>query len=247
MAPEQLQGGLVDARSDSYSLGITLDELPYGHVPFAGDTVSHMIDLHVTAALPLDAETRPVASWVRDPLPCWAQRTRADRPTSANAVIAAINSGGSAYPLATSETTEGYIGARAASSAATASGTVSDPRAGEARRQPSGRAVLFVAGPSGVGKSRLMAEAKREVQLGGIYIFGCRCLLGGPIRTRRNRRDHEPCIASRKAVQAEDLILRHAMALRLLNPALVVTATRCNRRGFQPRAARHVRGHGRAS
>jgi hypothetical protein len=226
MAPEQLRGGPVDARSDLYSLGITLYELLYGHVPFAADTVSHMIDLHVNAALPLDAETRPVPNWVCDLVALLCAKNPADRPTSANAVIAAINSGGSAYPLATSETTEGYIRtSRFIGRDRERDGLLTHVRArldGNPRVEP----VLFVAGPSGVGKSRLMAEAKREVQLSGLTFLGADAYSAA-------QSEHGPIVeimshALRlaKAAQVEELIHGHALALRLLNPELGVTATR---------------------
>lgn len=47
MAPEQWQGGTVDARSDIYSLGIILYEMLCGTVPFNGDTPFRMMHMHI--------------------------------------------------------------------------------------------------------------------------------------------------------------------------------------------------------
>lgn len=43
MSPEQLQGGLVDARSDIFSLGIVLHEIATGERPFQGESSASLI------------------------------------------------------------------------------------------------------------------------------------------------------------------------------------------------------------
>ena len=224
MAPEQLRGGLVDGRSDLYSLGITLYELLYGHVPFTADTVSGMIDRHLRAALPFGAEARPVAGWVRDLVARLCAKDPVDRPANANAVIAAINVGGAVYPLATSETTEGYIRTgRFIGRERERVNLLAHVRArldGDAQVAP----VFFVAGPSGAGKSRLLGEAKRDVQLSGQTFSSADAYSAA-------QSEHGPIVEIMRhalrlaeSAHAEELIHRHATALRLLNPELAAAA-----------------------
>lgn len=47
MSPEQIKGGAVDARSDLYSLGVSLYELVTGHRPFQGDSDYSIMAAHL--------------------------------------------------------------------------------------------------------------------------------------------------------------------------------------------------------
>jgi serine/threonine protein kinase len=63
MAPEQATGTTVDARADTYALGIVAYELLTGRVPFAADTPVAILMKHCQEPIPL-----PAASEVSEPL-----------------------------------------------------------------------------------------------------------------------------------------------------------------------------------
>jgi len=59
MAPEQWQGGTVDARTDIYALGVMAYEMVVGRLPFAGDTPYTLMFQHVNDAPPPPRQLNP--------------------------------------------------------------------------------------------------------------------------------------------------------------------------------------------
>ncbi|MCB1956811.1 MAG: serine/threonine protein kinase [Rhodocyclaceae bacterium] len=59
MAPEQIQGGTVDARSDLFALGVTLYELLVGRNPFEGRRLLEVVDKVLHSEPPTARELNP--------------------------------------------------------------------------------------------------------------------------------------------------------------------------------------------
>ncbi|KFE62367.1 serine/threonine-protein kinase [Hyalangium minutum] len=60
LAPEQIRGGTVDARTDLYALGVLLYQLLCGQPPFRSGDVAELMDQHLSAPVPPLAPLAPV-------------------------------------------------------------------------------------------------------------------------------------------------------------------------------------------
>jgi eukaryotic-like serine/threonine-protein kinase len=61
MAPEQILGRAVDARTDIYALGLLLYEMVTGRAAFAGDTAVEIEEMHLHAVPPSPSSIAPVS------------------------------------------------------------------------------------------------------------------------------------------------------------------------------------------
>jgi tRNA A-37 threonylcarbamoyl transferase component Bud32/Tfp pilus assembly protein PilF len=91
MSPEQAVAGTVDARSDQYSLAVTLYEMLAGEPPFAGPNQQAIITRRLTeAARPLSAVRSTVPAAVERATLRALERTPADRFSTIEAFLAAL-------------------------------------------------------------------------------------------------------------------------------------------------------------
>lgn len=91
LAPEQIERGSADARSDVYAAGIVLYEMLTGRPPYAGDTALSVAYQHVNNDVPLASDTVPSLPMEIDELVASAtRRDPAARPLDAGAFLAAL-------------------------------------------------------------------------------------------------------------------------------------------------------------
>lgn len=176
LAPEIAQRQKADHRSDLYSLGIMAYQLLSGEVPY--DTtqgVQWLLRKKTTERVrfgPREQETVP--AWLRDVIERLCAIDPDKRHQTAGELLDEINrAGGLAYELETQDTKESYlfssqfVGRRRELLAVR-----KFIEAGLAQAVQGG---LFVAGKSGMGKSRLMREIRQTVQLQGVPFLEADC------------------------------------------------------------------------
>jgi tetratricopeptide (TPR) repeat protein len=157
-APEAIEGSSLDARSDLYSLGVTLHRVASGRVPFGG-TVDEIVHGQLFAdPPPLPNVPEGVAAVVTRLL----AKEPAQRYASASEVIEALAAAtGVALEIETRDSLASYV----------LSGRHVDrhravDRIAALARDARAREVL-VLGDAGSGKTRLLQEARHKVQLDG--------------------------------------------------------------------------------
>ena len=114
MAPEQILGERVDARTDVYALGVLAYELLTGRVPFAHSNPAAVYDMHLDAPPPLPSRRAPVDAAL-DALVCRAMaKDPGDRFASARELAAAFRAAVASPPVVSAASAAGAIGVHVA-------------------------------------------------------------------------------------------------------------------------------------
>ncbi len=93
LAPEQVERGVADARSDVYSAGILLFEMLTGAPPYAGDTPMSVAYQHVTSDVPAPSSLVPgLAPGLDELVRTATDRDPDGRPADAGAFLARLHS-----------------------------------------------------------------------------------------------------------------------------------------------------------
>ena len=111
IAPEIFRGQQIDRRSDLYSLGVVLYQIVTGELPFDGRTQLDVVRAHMEVEPPPARERNADVPEAFDSLiRRLLAKEPAERPPSANAVIAELNRfTGQRWAIETKATAESYI------------------------------------------------------------------------------------------------------------------------------------------
>ena len=176
LSPEIASAKGGDHRADLYSLGIMAYRLLTGETPFATTQgLSALLKRKLTEPVRFTgADAGRVPPWLREIVERLCSVDPGGRPASAADLLDEINrAGGLAAELETRDTRENYLFSSAFVGRSREMEDVS--RSIDAGLRGDRHAGLFVAGRSGMGKSRLMREVRQAVQLRGVPFLEVDC------------------------------------------------------------------------
>ncbi len=172
IAPEQIEGQLVDARADLYSIGCILYEILTGRPPFEADSALALMMKHAASPhVEVTSRARNVPTWIAALVDTLLAKNPSDRPGNSAVVAQTLRRAGIEIP-----TWDDAPPSRAHLYTAEYAGREHEIAALESLRKIASRgkgAVAWIGGESGSGKTRLVREiAKRARQREAIVLTG---------------------------------------------------------------------------
>jgi tetratricopeptide (TPR) repeat protein len=191
MAPEQILGKLVDARTDLYSLGCILYEQITGQPPFKGRQPMQLFSAHLHETPRPPAELNPsIPSELNDLVLRLLTKDRRDRPGYADDVAATLaRLGTEDVADAGAPTPRPYLYRPGLSGREQ---QLDSLRGHLKQLQEGAGGLVLLSGESGVGKTRLAMELARDAYDAKVLVMTGECLQSGG----------QPLEALRKVLQA---------------------------------------------
>lgn len=178
MPPEVTKGGIIDARSDLYSLGIMAYELTTGKPPFLGKTILEIIKKHIEEPpLPPCNIRKDIPEELEEVVLRLIAKDPDDRYQSAAELINdLVKLSAEEVSVETLEQRKSYLNCSELIGRSREMEELKDIY--QLAKQRNGQTV-FIAAPAGIGKSRLIQEFQLHVQLDEVSFTQGNCFEQG--------------------------------------------------------------------
>jgi serine/threonine protein kinase/tetratricopeptide (TPR) repeat protein len=241
MAPEQLDGQVVDARADLYAFGCMLYELMAGRLPFGGTAAEicagHLYEIPLAVSL-IHSDIPPLLERLISRL---LEKNPARRPGRASDVLRTLLASGMVGAVDIPFTRQPYVYRPALAGRARELERIEQATASGQEQ------LLFVRGGSGIGKTRLLLELGARATASGIQVVSGECLpiaatresasgeRGGPLHPFRSflLGVADRC-QSLGTVESERLLGGGGKLLGIIEPALAAVPASASTRVSEP-------------